>query len=130
MGVINVPSYVVSCYAEQHKLQRTEAVSHFDELVKFLKVCASTQERCAPSEQLDRTWHVFLQFTREYRAFCVSSFGRMIDHDPSPREKNIEAYLRTRQIAEEKYGILDSVFWPVGAVGATCCGSPSTLAAA
>jgi hypothetical protein len=120
-----VPSRVVCRYAEDHGLQEAEAVRHFDELVKFLEICTSTPERCTPSEALDKVWHGFIQFTREYRKFCLDNFGQMVDHDPSPREENIEPYLLTRKIAEEKYGPLDPMFWPDGAIGATVCGSSS-----
>ncbi|MDO8622261.1 MAG: hypothetical protein Q7R80_03455 [bacterium] len=121
---INVPSRVVRRYAEDHGLQEAEAVRDFDELVRFLTICSSTPERCAPSEALDEVWHTFIQFTREYREFCLSNFGRMIDHDPSPREENIQPHLLTCKIAEERYGVLDPVFWPGGAAGATMCGAP------
>lgn len=124
MTTLTVTSRVVRRYAEDHNLQEVEAIRHFDELVKFLEICASTPERCAPSEALDEVWHGFIQFTKEYREFCLKNFGRMIDHDPSPREENIEPYLLTRKIAEERYGSLDPAFWPNGSAGATVCGSP------
>lgn len=125
--LLRVPERVIRCYAEQNGLSKNEAECHFEELVKFLESCSSTQERCAPSEDIDRVWHAFLQFTREYREFCLASFGRVIDHDPSPREENIEPYLRTREIAERRFGELDLSFWPVGAIGATCCGTGNAL---
>lgn len=122
-----VPVRVVQRYGEDHGLRESEALRHFDELVKFLTICASTSERCAPSKTLDEVWHAFILFTREYREFCLSNFGRIIDHDPSPQEKNIQPYLLTRKLAEEKYGVLDPEFWPNDPLGATVCGSPGSI---
>lgn len=119
----NIPRCVVHRYAETHNMRETEAVREFDELIKFLKTCASVTERCAPSEALDKVWHEFMQFTLEYQEFCLSNFGRVINHDPSPRERNIGPYLRTRETAQEMFGELDLFFWPIGAAGATCCGA-------
>lgn len=121
--VFKVPVPVILCYVEKYNLSKIEAVHHFEELFKFLEICSVTQKRCAPSEAIDRVWHVFLQFAREYREFCLANFDRVINHDPSPLEENIEPYLRTREIAEQRFGKLDSSFWPVGVVGATCCGT-------
>ena len=121
-NALNVPVRVIHRYAEEYNLSEVEAEQHFEELCKFFESCSITQERCAPSEAIDRVWHAFLQFTREYREFCLSNFGRMIDHDPSSCEENVQPYLHTRKIAEQRFGKLNSSFWPVGSIGATICG--------
>ncbi len=123
MNAVSVPSRVVQRYAQDYDISMEQASRHFDELVGFLEICASTPERCAPSEAMDEVWHTFIQFTREYREFCLSNFGYMIDHDPSPRTENIEPYIRTRKLAETRFDKIDPLFWPIGAAGATMCGA-------
>ena len=121
--MLSIPKRVVSDYAIEKHISLDLAEYHFQELIKFLIVCASAQKRCAPSEALDAPWHSFVMFTKEYRDFCLINFGRIIDHDPSPKEKNVEAYVRTRALAAERFGDLDKNFWPKGELGATCCGA-------
>jgi hypothetical protein len=123
-----VPDRVIRSYAAQYNLGETDAKQHFAELIRFLSACSSTTDRCAPSIALDKPFHVFFSFGREYREFCLRHFGCFIDHDPSSLEENIGPYLRTRQIAEERFGTLDLLFWPVGADGATRCGAVASAA--
>jgi len=56
---------------------------------------------------MDRAWHCFLLFTREYEHFCNQLLGRFIPHDPLPederarfaelRERDPQAALKSRQ---------------------------------
>lgn len=121
--MLTIPRRVLRQYAQEQGIHEMVATNHFQELAWFLEVCASTDARCAPSPKVDGVWHCFLQFTREYREFCVANFGFMIDHDPSPREENVRAYLCTRELAVQKFGTLQPDFWPAGDIGATCCGA-------
>lgn len=41
---------------------------------------------------LDEMWHVFLLFTRAYRAFCDEHLGCFIDHEPNVPEQFASAH--------------------------------------
>jgi hypothetical protein len=46
---------------------------------------------------IDRAWHCFLLFTREYERFCSQFLGTFIHHDPLPEEERARfAALRER----------------------------------
>lgn len=123
----SIAARVIAAYARQETIDIAEARSHFQHLERFLAACSANEERCAPSEAVDGLWHHFIQYTREYREYCVGNFGKLIDHDPSPKSENIEAYIRTRAYLEGQHGRLDIRWWPTGKAaticGATICGA-------
>nr|WP_155921547.1 hypothetical protein [Mesorhizobium sp. L2C054A000] len=59
----------------------TEAGLLFDDLKLYLWL-ASQEGVIAPTPQIDKAWHVFLLFTRDYAEFCHSSCGRSVHHRP------------------------------------------------
>lgn len=117
-----LPDRVVDHYIRQQNVSPHKARMDFCELLKFLSICASTPTRCAPSEAVDAVWHSFMQFTADYRHFCLTHFDCIIDHDPSPAQENIEPYIFTRQAIEREFGSIDPAFWPEGSAGAWMCG--------
>lgn len=48
-----------------------------------------------PSIVADDLWHTFLLYSKEYREFCMNSFGRIIDHEPHTEEKPENAEFKT-----------------------------------
>jgi hypothetical protein len=51
-----------------------------------------------PSQVADDLWHEFILYTRDYKDFCASAFGRFLHHTPavrlSPHQKSSNAGLR------------------------------------
>ena len=70
------------------------------EMVKFLSLIHTTNEKLSPSLIVDLAWHEFILFTRYYQEFCMTNFNRFIHHTPSENEdhtiyqKTIECYIK------------------------------------
>lgn len=99
---------VVSRIQAKEALARDEAETLFSDLLRFLYLCGRSSHACAPTARIDAAWHHFILFTRDYRDFCRTYFGRFIDHLPA-----VEGDSEDRQIlrdtvraAEEKFGPL------------------------
>lgn len=103
MITAGVPDKVISRYASDHKVDYVKAARHFDQLVKFLELSASSKEPCAPSHGLDKLWHSFLLFTEAYQDFCQRNFGKFVHHEPATTPMQT-AYLRTRELAQQRFG--------------------------
>ena len=122
---------VVCRIAREGHVRRSTAARWFDELLKFLDVCANTDVTVSPPPRVDKAWHVFILFTRDYRSFCAARHGTFIHHDPTEKE-DAEAYERAYLAAEALYGDLPRRIWPppasrsggwgMGGCGAGCGG--------
>jgi hypothetical protein len=78
----------VNRLCQLEKLERQHGERIANETLLFLEVCArNSGRRFTPSEDVDKGWHVLLQFTKEYRALCGRLGGSMIDHTP-PRSED------------------------------------------
>lgn len=53
-----------------------------EDVKRFLALSAATGRRLSPTPAIDRGWHVFLVFTKNYPAFCQKFCKRMIHHVP------------------------------------------------
>ena len=81
-------------------IKEVEAI--FTELKKFLFLSAISKEMLSPSNKVDELWHQFILFTKDYRNFCITFFGKFIEHEPFITDVNErengnppESYLRT-----------------------------------
>jgi len=70
------------------KFQWTEedAVNCFEDLKRFLYLCAINEQSMAPSPKIDEIWHDFILFTADYSAFCKGMTGHFIHHRPRRRD--------------------------------------------
>lgn len=73
---------VVARIKKEHGLTDEEAELLFDDTKRFLYLAATHSGNWSPPEQVDKGWHEFLMFTRDYAKFCRNYFGRFIHHDP------------------------------------------------
>src|SRR5438067_2420856 len=117
MDISTIPRAVIRCYAEDYQLAEDIAERHFAELAKFLKMSATSDGSCAPSRQIDKAWHIFLLFTREYQEFCQGEIGSFVHHAPSER-KLILQYEKSRRLLRETYGSIDEELWPANSAEA------------
>ncbi len=102
---------VVRRIAREHRTTRGRARRRFDEMVRYLDLCGESPETLAPSKKVDKAWHEFLLFTREYAAFCESRYGRFIHHEPHVKP-DPEAYRRTYDAYTMRYGAPPRWAWP------------------
>ncbi len=54
----------------------------FDEMKKFLYLCATNDGAMAPPEEIDEIWHNFILFTGDYAEFCRDMAGFFLHHQP------------------------------------------------
>lgn len=78
------PERILQYYADKEHLPLAEARERWDEMLKFLVLCVTSEKVHAPSAAVDGAWHAFLMHTQEYEAFCLEKLGRFIHHNPKP----------------------------------------------
>jgi hypothetical protein len=86
---------VVEKFMESWDLSLEEAVDLFEEMKRWLWLCAEGIAREAMGEPrvwlgitfsmtlLDEMWHAFILFTMPYQAFCKQYFGFYLNHGPT-----------------------------------------------
>jgi uncharacterized membrane protein YgcG len=115
LGIPGLPAdrrdQIVRRIARDSHVRRRTAARWFDELLKFLDVCAHAASPLSPPPRVDKAWHVFILFTRDYRSYCHARHGTFIHHDPM-EAKDAEAYERAYLFAEARYGKLSRHVWP------------------
>lgn len=101
-------------YAMDYGTSNEESRQCFEALKQFLIVCALKPGYKVTSDPIDRMWHTFLLFTKDYKNFCEENLGMFINHEPFENSAP-EAYLETRAFAKEYFGQLDEYLWSVDA---------------
>jgi len=104
-------------------LPRDDAEVLFEDVKRFLSL--ESDKPLAPTEAVDKGWHLFILFTADYEAFCMKYFGRFIHHtpeDPFEKKESRDPHMmsRTRELAMASFGSV-SDNWAVGKT--TCSGS-------
>lgn len=85
---------VIEKFREDYYFDSGEAELIFSETVKWLWLAADRKidVPCAmyhPMLVMDKMWHAFLLFSREYEAFCKGELGRVIYHEPHTRGESM-----------------------------------------
>ncbi len=121
------PKMLIARYMFKHECSNVQAQAVFNEMKKFLWVCAKHPgRRHAPSQIVDGMWHELVQFSHEYFALCRLLGVDYIHHRPTKGADQL-AYRRTRQAIAAEFGSDDKGFWPERAAadctGESECGS-------
>ena len=112
------PMLLVDKYVRDYGVSQSDTFEHFEEVKKFLAVCASDRSRSfAPSKALDEMWHTFVLFTPDYHQFC-SLLGGYIHHRPAAIDQVAECRA-TRDRLRRVFGTINSSLWPEES--AACC---------
>ncbi len=82
---------------------RVTVLAWFVEMLKFLQLCADSEDMLAPTDPVDHCWHAFILHMQDYEAFCQYYFGKVIYHQPSG-EPDSHALERTRVAYRSVYG--------------------------
>ncbi|MEW8403635.1 MAG: hypothetical protein AB2688_02795 [Candidatus Thiodiazotropha taylori] len=105
-----------------------EADQLFLDMLMFLYLCGAKVERVPlePTAAIDKAWHAFILFTKEYAEFCQQQFGRFIHHSPytaDETESEMHRAIPASDVAECVFGEL-SLNWhaPKGDCKSTCRG--------
>jgi hypothetical protein len=102
---------VVRRIARDHHVRRATAERWFEELDKFLNICAFAGAPVSPPSRVDKAWHTFILFTRDYASYCASRHGIFIHHDPYEKS-DAQAYERAYRAAQARHGDLPRAIWP------------------
>lgn len=102
---------IVRRIARDHHVRRATAERWFQELDKFLNICAFAEEPVSPPPRVDKAWHTFILFTRDYASYCASRHGIFIHHDPYEKGDR-QAYERAYREALVRHGDLPRGIWP------------------
>ncbi len=112
---------IIEKFCSEFGCEQELADEYFLEVKKFLYLCANTTHRLAPSIELDKIWHVFILFTKDYRLYCMYFLGRFIDHAPEIKKKNaegsdevnVEPLFNTVRHYNTTFGDLNNKIWQV-----------------
>ena len=112
---------VVDKFCAEYEIDHELGKKYFVEIKKFLYLCSSSSQALAPSSEIDKIWHTFILFTRDYRKYCVHFLGKFIDHVPevyknksAPKENFLQ---NTITVYESEFGELDNDVWQIPSYG-------------
>ena len=104
------PQLLIERFAKAHSVSEQEAREQFEEIKKFLVVCASDRSKSyAPSRHLDDMWHDFVLFTPEYSSFC-QKIGGFVHHRPTQHVMH-DAYANTLSQMPEIFKVVNDKWW-------------------
>jgi len=76
-------SEIVEHYANSYGLPLETARAHERELKRFLALCALDRGAgYGMAGVVDKLWHAFILFTKEYARFCEDAVGFFLHHAP------------------------------------------------
>lgn len=111
---------IITKFCSEYDVEHELAKEYFIEVKKFLFLCANTTDRLAPSFEIDKIWHTFILFTKDYRQYCMHFLGKYIDHVPEvtkdtndlnePKENSL---LNTITNYQNVFGELNNAVWQV-----------------
>lgn len=99
---------VIESFAATYSVSQEVAEEIFQEMLRFLWLCEAYEEKCLkvidnPILVIDKMWHTFILFTRDYRDFCLRYFGHFLHHVPTTeREKRLEKQQRSPERYTER----------------------------
>lgn len=104
--------HVIHRYMKDFELPEDVAREHARELVRFLTICALNPDVVyGMAGAVDKFWHTFVMYTKEYAEFCDAVAGRFIHHVPdSPDDDALSTprlrdnYLKFLEDYEEVFG--------------------------
>ncbi len=107
---------IIEKFCREYDVEPELAKEYFIEVKKFLYLCSNTKEKLAPSAEIDKIWHTFMLFTKDYEQYCMHFLGKFIDHiqvknDTSPPKENY--LLNTITNYESVFGELNNKIWQV-----------------
>ena len=108
---------IIEKLCSEYDFEKELAKEYFIEVKKFLYLCANTTDRLAPSAEIDKIWHTFILFTKDYRQYCIHFLGKLIDHVPEVKKDTStpteNCLLNTITNYESVFGELNNNVWQV-----------------
>jgi hypothetical protein len=98
----------------------------FGEFKKYANLVNITNERLPMgSESVDKVWHQFILFTKEYTNFCNKYLGGYMHHTPNTKYTNSHSISNKRfiDLYQENYGPIDDLWTTESWCSSGGCGS-------
>ena len=96
----------------------------FEEMKKFLYLCATNDGAMAPPEDIDEIWHNFILFTGDYSDFCKKFVGTFLHHQPLTVAQRAQSdgsmVQNTLNAARMAFGQNLSVHWSFTKIPGSC----------
>jgi len=89
------------------EVSESQAEELFTDLKRFLFVCGQQgRSSFVPTRSIDKAWHEFLMYTKDYDEFCAKYFGRKVHHNPNELKAVADhlAIARTLKAARDAFG--------------------------
>ncbi|RBQ11663.1 hypothetical protein DP939_44795 [Spongiactinospora rosea] len=81
---------LVARIADEYEMPAERATRVMEQALAFLIACSiHPHAGLSPSPEVDKGWHAFLLFTREYGEFCQRYAGRFIHHHPGEPDSGV-----------------------------------------
>ncbi len=95
---------------DKYEWQEADAREAFDDMKRYLWLCAATGKPLVPSKKIDEIWHNFILFTMDYAEFCQVHFGSFLHHRPRRRDDAPDGHSSpvgmTLKVATQHFGKL------------------------
>jgi hypothetical protein len=103
---------VIDKFQEDYYFDRDEAIEIFQELLYWLYLSSVVkgEETCSMFHSMhvmDKMWHTFLSFSRDYQLFCNEYLGRHVHHEPHTMKDAVQQ-LQNTPSPEDSYNALIS----------------------
>ena len=74
---------------DHNKLTLYQAELLFQDTLCYLWL-ANKFNKIPPPPRIDKVWHIFIIFMKDYEQFCYKYFGRMIYHRPRKQDDKVD----------------------------------------
>jgi len=94
---------VVKRIQSEFSLTTQEASALFEDTKLFLYLSTVSKQAISPTGNIDKGWHTFLMFTKDYAHFCYDCLGHFVHHVPfdSDYESDGSGVVNAIQLAEQ-----------------------------
>ena len=101
---------IVAHYADSYSLSLDTARTHERELKRYLALRALDPDGVyGMAGVVDKLWHAFILFTKDYARFCREAVGSFVHHVPRTKREGVDsspydAYARTLAAYQRVFG--------------------------
>lgn len=113
---------IVESIQDELRISAGHAAEIFQDVKRFLYLCAAYKTPLCAPPRLDKAWHVFISFTEEYEDFCRRCLSGFVHHRPHrglPPERGL---MRTYEAAESLFGHMNQIWLPRDHEPSSCAG--------
>jgi len=95
---------IINKFLEEYDLSEEEVKDIFEETKKWLWLCSISPKLYMDDSivVIDKMWHTFILFTKDYNEFCLHYFDNFIHHEPSTTAQK-EEFKENYEVSNETY---------------------------